>query len=60
MAVGYWWSGGWVVGVVVVGEWVSGRWVMGGQCLGCAVAGEIFDMRGFADEGGLGNYPAHF
>lgn len=27
---------------------------MGGQCLGCAVAGEIFDMRGFTDEGGLG------
>ena len=33
MAVGCWWSGGWIVGVVVVGEWVSGRWVMGGQCL---------------------------
>lgn len=30
VAVGCWWSGGWIVGVVVVGEWVSGRWVIGG------------------------------
>lgn len=35
---------------------MSDGWVV----LGCAVAGEIFDMRGFADEGGLGYYPAHF
>lgn len=33
IAVGCWWSGGWIVGMVVVGEWVSGRWVIGGQCL---------------------------